>query len=95
MCKHYLKNAGIIKKKFELPNSWCIIQSEGFMYVCICNNITEDQVKTVVSKGLSGKDALSHLGVGTGCGICVMDAIDRLTKNSEPKVQNTTQSSNK
>lgn len=51
------------------------------MYVCICNNITEDQVKNVVSKGLTGKDALSHLGVGNGCGICVIDAIDRLSSS--------------
>ena len=57
------------------------------MYVCICNNITEDQVKNVVSKGLSGKDALSHLGVGSGCGICVIDAIDRLTSSLDQSSQ--------
>lgn len=66
----------------------------GFMYVCICNNITEDQVKNVVSKGLTGKDALSHLGVGSGCGICVMDAIDRLNSSIDqsPKTNNSSPS---
>lgn len=67
------------------------------MYVCICNNITEEQVKGVVAKGLSGKDALSHLGVGSGCGICVMDAIDRLThdQNSTKPAMTQPNSSNK
>lgn len=67
------------------------------MYVCICNNITEEQVKGVVAKGLSGKDALSHLGVGSGCGICVMDAIDRLThdQNSAKPAMTQPNSSNK
>lgn len=60
------------------------------MYVCICNNITEDQVRTVVAKGLSGKDALSHLGIGTGCGICVMDAIDRYARETSAQPQNPT-----
>ncbi len=49
------------------------------MYVCICNNITEDQVRNVAAKGLSGKDALSHLGIGSGCGICVMEALERFS----------------
>lgn len=62
------------------------------MYVCICNNITEDQVKNVVAKGLTGKDALSHLGVGSGCGICVMDAIDRLSHDQNANVPNLVQS---
>ncbi|MBH48599.1 MAG: (2Fe-2S)-binding protein [Halobacteriovorax sp.] len=61
------------------------------MYVCICNNITEDQVKNVVAKGLTGKDALSHLGVGSGCGICVMDAIDRLSHDQNATAPNLTQ----
>ena len=61
------------------------------MYVCICNNITEDQVKNVVAKGLTGKDALSHLGVGSGCGICVMDAIDRLSHDQNANVPSLTQ----
>lgn len=67
------------------------------MYVCICNNITEDQVRNVVAKGLSGKDALSHLGVGSGCGICVMDAIDRYAREatSQPQVNTPLPPSNK
>lgn len=60
------------------------------MYVCICNNITEDQVRNVVAKGLSGKDALSHLGVGSGCGICVLDAVDRYSREQTAQTQTTT-----
>lgn len=60
------------------------------MYVCICNNITEDQVRNVVAKGLSGKDALSHLGVGSGCGICVLDAVDRYSREQTTQTQATT-----
>jgi len=60
------------------------------MYVCICNNITEDQVRNVVAKGLSGKDALSHLGVGSGCGICVLDAVDRYAREQSTQTQTTT-----
>ena len=68
------------------------------MYVCICNNITEDQVRSVVAKGLSGKDALSHLGIGTGCGICVIDALDRYAREntgSQPQATTSLPPSNK
>jgi bacterioferritin-associated ferredoxin len=49
------------------------------MYICICNGITEDQLKKVAAKGYQGKEALAKLGVGDSCGICVLDALKNLT----------------
>ena len=41
------------------------------MYVCICNAVTERQVRECVSSGASSLDELaSRLGLGAGCGRC-------------------------
>jgi bacterioferritin-associated ferredoxin len=41
------------------------------MYICICNAITERDVRECVRKGCCSMDELSvELGVGTGCGRC-------------------------
>ena len=41
------------------------------MYICICNAITERDVRECARRGCCSVDQLSaELGVGTGCGRC-------------------------
>jgi len=41
------------------------------MYVCICNAVTEGEVKACVAQGASSLDELTfQLGIGSGCGRC-------------------------
>ena len=41
------------------------------MYICICNAITEGQVRECAQGGnCSLEDLASTLGIGTGCGRC-------------------------
>ncbi|WP_034729034.1 (2Fe-2S)-binding protein [Bacteriovorax sp. BSW11_IV] len=55
------------------------------MYICICNGITEDQLKTAMTNSYNAKETLKKLGVGDSCGICLVDAIERIQKDSELK----------
>ena len=42
------------------------------MYVCICHDIKDTQIKTALQQGVDSLDALQkHLLVGTCCGCCV------------------------
>jgi len=42
------------------------------MYVCVCNAVTERQVKETIDNGATTVKALSReLGVGSQCGACV------------------------
>jgi bacterioferritin-associated ferredoxin len=50
------------------------------MYICICNGITEEDVKTAVATGhKNNKEILKKLGVGDNCGVCLIDAIEKFT----------------
>ena len=41
------------------------------MYICICNAVTERDVRECARRGCCSLDELSvELGVGTGCGRC-------------------------
>jgi bacterioferritin-associated ferredoxin len=41
------------------------------MYICICNAVTERQVKECAQSGVASVDDLTaQLGVGAGCGRC-------------------------
>ena len=41
------------------------------MYVCICNEVTDKQIKHATNLGIcSMKDLRSSLNVGTSCGKC-------------------------
>ena len=41
------------------------------MYICICNAVTERDVRECVRRGCNSLDGLSaELGVGTSCGRC-------------------------
>jgi bacterioferritin-associated ferredoxin len=49
------------------------------VYICICNAITERQVRELVQRGARSVDELTFaLGVGTGCGRCRECAADLL-----------------
>ena len=42
-----------------------------FMYVCICNAITDKQIRKAAKAGITDFRALqAELGVATGCGSC-------------------------
>jgi bacterioferritin-associated ferredoxin len=42
------------------------------MFVCVCNGITERQIREAVSDGACSLDELgARLGVASGCGTCV------------------------
>lgn len=42
------------------------------MYICLCNAITEGQVREAAERGARSSEDLAHeLGVGLGCGSCV------------------------
>ncbi|TDJ08380.1 MAG: hypothetical protein E2O68_02085 [Deltaproteobacteria bacterium] len=43
------------------------------MYVCICNKITDEMIKEYSAKGKSGLEMLKRLGLGSNCGICLLD----------------------
>ena len=41
------------------------------MYICICNAITDRQIRAAVASGAASLGELSmQLGVGAGCGCC-------------------------
>ncbi|HLS86842.1 MAG TPA: (2Fe-2S)-binding protein [Burkholderiales bacterium] len=49
------------------------------MYICLCNAITERQVRECAEQGARSMDDLaSTLGVGAGCGRCRECASDLL-----------------
>jgi bacterioferritin-associated ferredoxin len=49
------------------------------LYICICNAITERQVRECARSGACSVDQLaSELGVGAGCGRCIECATDLL-----------------
>jgi bacterioferritin-associated ferredoxin len=49
------------------------------MYICLCNAITERQVRECARSGACSVDDLaSKLGVGAGCGRCLECAVDLL-----------------
>lgn len=45
--------------------------SHYFMYICLCNGITESDIRACAEQGVSTLRGLEGcLGVGTGCGKC-------------------------
>ena len=49
------------------------------MYVCICNGITDKQIRRAAKSGVSNITQLqSTLGVATGCGKCKQQAAEIL-----------------
>ena len=49
------------------------------MYVCLCNGITDGQIREAISRGARRLEDLSReLGVATGCGSCACLASEML-----------------
>jgi bacterioferritin-associated ferredoxin len=45
------------------------------MYICICQGVTESQIREAIHDGIEDLDALAaELGIGTRCGSCVCAA---------------------
>jgi bacterioferritin-associated ferredoxin len=56
------------------------------MIVCVCNNISDREIRQAVDLGLSSMDELRRdLGVATCCGQCANCALDVLTTHLESK----------
>ncbi len=52
------------------------------MIVCVCNNISDREIRQAVDLGLSSMDELSRdLGVATCCGQCADCALQVLTEH--------------
>lgn len=54
------------------------------MYVCVCHQVTEDQVREVVLSSKNTSDTLKKLGVGGSCGICLIDAVKKIEEEITP-----------
>ena len=49
------------------------------MFVCICNGITERQIREEIARGATSLPELSAvLGIASGCGICAASACELL-----------------
>lgn len=56
------------------------------MYVCICNAITESQIRRAAEAGIEDLRTLQReLGVGAGCGSCSEQALQVL-RGGEPRL---------
>ena len=56
------------------------------MYVCICNGITDKQIRAAVASGVGSVQELrEELGVGSQCGSCVDFALS-LIQDDQPSV---------
>lgn len=55
------------------------------MYVCICNGVTDRQIRDAVCRGARRLEDLSReLGVATGCGSCACVASELLAEAPAP-----------
>lgn len=56
------------------------------MYVCICNAITDKQIREAADAGVADLWSLQReLGVATGCGSCKENACEILRKSRQEK----------
>ena len=55
------------------------------MFVCICNGISDKDIRNVMITHQNTKDILKTLGVGNDCGQCVVEAIELIKTESSPK----------
>jgi bacterioferritin-associated ferredoxin len=60
------------------------IAQEPTMIVCVCNNISDREIRQAVDLGLSSmSDLYKELGVGTCCGKCVSYAREVMNEHLE------------
>ncbi|MCO4792350.1 MAG: (2Fe-2S)-binding protein [Bacteriovoracaceae bacterium] len=57
------------------------------MVICLCKGITDKKIEDLVDKGLPTQEVLKKLGVGSDCGICVVDAIEKVQAKSRAKAR--------
>ena len=58
------------------------------MYVCICNAITDKQIRKAAKAGVTTLSALqAELGVATNCGNCGDSALQLLRQEAPSRVQ--------
>jgi len=56
------------------------------MYICICNAVTDKDIKLAIKNGAQSlKDLNQQLKVGSNCGTCVSSAQALLNKSSQSK----------
>ncbi|MCO4792396.1 MAG: (2Fe-2S)-binding protein [Bacteriovoracaceae bacterium] len=55
------------------------------MVVCLCKGITEKKIEDLVDKGIPTHEVLKRLGVGSDCGICVIDAVQKIASRTNSK----------
>lgn len=49
------------------------------MYACICHKITEQELEETLQKSKGNvNDALKKLNLGASCGICLVDALEKV-----------------
>jgi bacterioferritin-associated ferredoxin len=52
------------------------------MYICLCNGVTDGQIRECAAQGACSLNDLEHcLGVGTGCGRCRQTAKEVLRES--------------
>ena len=57
------------------------------MYVCICNRVTDRQLRQAVQQGAHSLVALQReLALGTGCGSCLSTAQQLLSDNLQQQL---------
>lgn len=58
------------------------------MYICICNGITDNQVRHCVKQGACClADLQAELGVAAGCGACAAAAAEILREERAPQLE--------
>lgn len=58
------------------------------MYVCLCNRVTDWEIRDAVAEGATGmKDLRTRLGVTTGCGCCETTCEEILEEERHSRVQ--------
>ena len=63
-------------------------KTEKIMYVCICNAITDKQIRKAAESGVEDLWELQReLGVATGCGACKEMASQILLESRQAKVR--------
>lgn len=58
------------------------------MYVCICHNITEEQLEKAVEQSKNPNEALKKLNIGQSCGTCILTALEKVQSQVQTKNKN-------